>query len=214
MPRVLLQILTLILAFGYAAGAAATNKGFYIGGAFGNAQLTDSGELKDLCIDNGIICDTNGDDTSINIFLGYQFGDYFAMEFGYVDTGKMSVSTTVPIPARAFFDVKGPKLSLLPQIPIGKLGAVFGVLGILGGDTRLGAEVPSLAISETESGWSGAIVYGFGGAINLGEQVTLRVQYERYSFDKAFDIAGVSIDAPDVDVVSGAVIIRFNSTPR
>jgi len=207
-------LLTLLFALLFAPVAGATSKGFYLGASAGNSEIKDPGELEDLCTTAGVTCADKGNGTALGIFLGYQFGDYFAIEAGYMGTGEMSIGTVTPIAATAFVNVNGGKLVLLPQIPIGKIGSVFGKVGIFGGDTKIGADAPALGFSARESGYSGAIVFGFGGAINLGPNVTLRVEYERLSFDKAFELAGVSVEAPDVDVIGGAILIRFAATPR
>ena len=92
--------------------------------------------------------------------------------------------------------------------------AIFGKIGVFAADTEIGADAPALGFSARDSGTTGALVYGVGGAINLGQHISVRVEWERLSFDKAFDLAGVSVEAPDVDVISGTVVIRFSSTPR
>lgn len=209
-----LYLFVLICAAIFTPTASATSSGMYLGASIGNAEIKEPGELETLCATAGVVCADSGDDTSLSLFLGYQFNNYFAMELGYTTTGKLTIGTEAPVAAEAFVDVKGAKLAILPQIPVGEVGAVFGKLGIYAGDTEIGADAPALGFSERDSGTTGALVFGVGGAINLGRQVTLRVEWERLSFNKAFDLAGVEIEAPDVDVISGAVVVRFSASPR
>ncbi len=207
-------VLAFIFALLCSPLAGATNRGAYIGASIGSAEIKEPGELENLCASAGVVCAERGDDTALGVFLGYQFNDYLAVEAGYMSTGELTVGTVAPIAATAFVEVQGAKLVLLPQVPIGKLGAIFGKFGIMGGDTKIGADAPSLGFSARDSGYSGAFVIGVGGAINLGNNVTLRVEWERLSFDKAFDLAGAKVEVPDVDVIGGAIIFRFASTPR
>lgn len=213
-PNRALYVLIFIAAVCFTPAASATTKGAYIGASVGSAEIKEPGELDDLCASAGVVCADKGDDTSFSLFLGYQFNDYVALELGYTTTGELTIGTVAPIAASAFVDAKGGKLALLPQIPIGTLGAIFGKIGVFAADTEIGADAPALGFSARDSGTTGALVYGIGGAINLGRNVSVRVEWERLSFDKAFDLAGVSVEAPDVDVISGTVVIRFSATPR
>jgi len=207
-------VLTFAFAMLCSPFANATNKGAYIGASIGSAEIKEPGEWENLCASAGVVCAERGDDTALGLFFGYQFNDYLAVEAGYMGTGELTVGTVAPIAASAFVEVQGAKLVLLPQVPIGKLGAIFGKFGIMGGDTKIGADAPALGFSERDSGYTGAFVVGVGGAINLGNNVTIRVEWERLSFNKAFDLAGARVEAPDVDVIGGAILFRFASTPR
>ena len=191
-----------------AAGAHATPSGLYLGGAVGQVEFEDLGDLQTACLVAGLNCRDDDTDTGFKAFLGYQFGEFFALEGGYVDLGTLEAGVDTPVLAVAGFETKGGFLSLLPQIPIGELGAIYGRLGIAAVDAQLTARVPSLGFDESDSGTVGAFAFGFGGALNFG-RVTVRVEWERYSFDETFRIAGEDIDAPDLDLISGSLLLRF-----
>ncbi len=193
----------------HAGAARATESGFYLGGAVGQSEFKDIGELEDICRDAGIQCNTNENDTAIRLFGGYQFNNYIAIEAGYLDLGTLDAGVSQPISATASFKFSGGSLSLLPQIPLGEVAAIFAIAGVGVGKAELIGRVPSVGIDERDSATVPAVILGFGGAVNLGRRVTLRAAWERYSFDEVFTIAGEDIDAPDIDVISGAVLIRF-----
>ena len=66
---------------------------------------------------------------------------------------------------------------------------------------------------ESDSTGVAGLIYGFGGGINLGQNIALRVEWERYSYDEVLRVAGIDIDAPKVDVISASFIYRFTRTP-
>ena len=63
--------------------------------------------------------------------------------------------------------------------------------------------------SVSDSTGAVGVVFGVGGEIHLTDTASVRVEWERHSFDEAFDIAGISIDAPDVDFASASLLLRF-----
>lgn len=202
--RALLSVCTL----SYLGSAEATKSGLYIGGSVGETEFQDIGELQRACVTAGVLCRSDDTDTGYKAFLGYQFGDYVALEGGYVNLGELEAGADVPVTAVAAFEVQGGFISVVPQIPIGNIGAIYGRLGLTIGDAKLTARVPSIGFDESDSGSAAGVSFGVGGAINLGP-TTLRVEWERYSFDEAFTVAGEDIDAPDIDFISGSVLVRF-----
>ncbi|MFC1665664.1 outer membrane protein, partial [Pseudomonadota bacterium] len=113
------------------------------------------------------------------------------------------------VAANVGFSLEGGFLSLLPQIPIGDIGAVFLRLGIVAGDGKLTASIPSVGLSESESSAVGGVQFGIGGMINLGKNVSIRVEYDRVQFDDAVELAGYQVDTPDMNVITGSIIFRF-----
>ena len=192
----------------WTAAVHATSGGFYIGGSLGQARLSDIGELETACDVAGVLCVTDDSDTAFRIFAGYQFGRFFALEAGYVDLGEQQVGVEQPVLAEAALETHGGFLALLPQIPIGKIGAVYGRVGLYGGDATLTARVPSFGFDESDSSAVAGVAFGFGGALNF-DRFTIRIEWERVSFDEAFTIAGEDIDAPDLDIITGSALIRF-----
>ncbi len=186
-----------------------TEKGWYLGGSIGQSEIVDPDEFASFCNSVFITCGDGDTDTAFEVFGGYQAGSFFGVELAFFDLGNPGVSVTAPVAANAEASMTGGTLSLLPQIPIGSVGAVFGRLGIAAGNVEVRAQVPTFGLVEDESSIGGTIVYGVGGALNLGERVTLRVDWRRYAFDETLNLAGVDVVTPDVDVIGASLIFRF-----
>ena len=209
--RFTLLISTLAVLAG--SPAVMAQGGFYLGAGFGQSDINQPGELLDLCREFGIECNGNETGTQFKGIIGYQFGSYFAVELTGYDVGEPSIFTDTPVFAKAAVNLKGGSISLLPQFPIGDLGYIFGRIGATAADATLTAEAPSLGLVESDSTGVAGLVYGFGGGINLGQNIALRVEWERYSYDEVLRVAGIDIDAPKVDVISASFIYRFTRTP-
>jgi len=208
--RFLQLILPVLLCFSCIGVANATEKGFYLGGAYGEAELDDVGELNQVCIDNGLVCQVQDSDTAIKLFLGYQFNNYFGIEFGYMDLGTLTAGTTSPAVANVGLGIEGGYISLLPQIPIGEHVALFLRLGAVAGDATLSASIPSFGVSESESNALAGVEYGIGAMVNLGKNVSLRFEYDKVRFDEVLELAGFQVDSPDMSIFSGSIVIRFS----
>jgi hypothetical protein len=201
------------LTFLISSPAVFAQSGFYLGGGFGQSDINQPGELLDLCREFGIECNGNETGTQFKGLIGYQFGSYFGVELTGYDVGEPSIFTDTPVFADAKVNLKGGSISLLPQFPIGDLGYVFGRIGATAADATLTAEAPSLGLQESDSTGVAGIIFGFGGGINLGQNIALRLEWERYSYDEVLRVAGIDIDAPKVDVISGSFIYRFTRSP-
>lgn len=199
---------TVTALFAAACWSAQAHGGFYLGAAAGEVEFEDIGELETACETAGVRCNSDDTDTGFKLFAGYQFGPFFAVETGYVDLGKLKAGVNVPIRAQADFETKGGFVSLLPQVPLGDIGSIYGRVGVAAIDAELTARVPSLGFDESDSGTVGAFTFGFGGALHF-RQLTVRVEWERYSFDETFTIAGEDVDAPDLNLITGSVLIAF-----
>lgn len=180
---------------------------FYLGGGIGQSSYQDIDQVQSACASVGATCSVDDSDTGFKLFAGYRFGEFLALEGGYVDMGQSVADTTVPVTATASLSAKGGFVSLLPQIPIGGAGAIFGRVGLSAVDAELKATGGGGSVSDSTG--AVALVFGAGGEIHLTDNVSVRVEWERHSFDEAFQLAGVSIDAPDIDLASGSLVVRF-----
>lgn len=209
-PRSNLQLVTVLVALlSLSPIASATEKGWYLGFMIGESKLVSPEEFDDFCNTLFVVCGGDEGDTAFQFLGGYQANNYFAVELAYFDLGSPSVSVTAPLPASAQATMKGGVLSVLPQIPIGSVGAIFGRLGLAGGDAEVSAELPALGRVESESSVAGTVVYGAGGALNLGRRASLRLEWTRYAFDETLQLAGQDLVVPDVDVFGASVVFRF-----
>ena len=188
--------------------AFATESGFYFGFSLGQSDIVNHERVDEFCATAGIVCGDEENDAAFQGVLGYQINNYFGVEATVFDLGEPALSTEAPIAATATVNVKGGALSLLPQIPIGGIGAIFGRIGAAGGEVELVAEAPSISRRESASASGGTILWGAGGAINLG-RVTIRLEWQRYAFNDTLSLAGVDIETPDINVYSATLLFRF-----
>lgn len=202
-------VVPVLLCFSCVGVVNATEKGFYLGGAYGESELDEVGELNQVCIDNGLVCQIQDSDTALKLFLGYQFNGYFAIELGYMDLGTLTAGTTFPAVANIGFSIEGGFISLLPQIPIGEHVAVFLRLGAIAGDATLSASIPSFGVSQSESSALGGVEIGIGAMVHLGKNASFRLEYDKVRFDEVLELAGFQVDSPDMTIISGSIVVRF-----
>ena len=187
----------------------ASEKGWYLGFSAGQAELVDRDTFDDFCSQLFVVCGDEESDTAFKGIVGYQINNYVGIEGAYFDLGSPSVSTDAPIVAKATASVKGASFSVLPQFPILDIGAIFGKIGIAAGDITVTTEAPLFDRRESDSVTGGTILFGAGGAINLGRNATIRVEWERYAFDETLELARIDVDTPNIDVFSATLIFRF-----
>lgn len=180
---------------------------FYLGGGGGQSKYHDIGEVESACAAVGASCTSDDTDTGFKLFAGYRFVQYLALEAGYIEMGEAVANATVPVAANAQLSAKGGYLALLPQIPIGSTGAIFGRIGVSGVEATLTASGGGRSIDDSSG--AAAVVFGAGAEIHLSENVSLRGEWERHSFDEVLEIAGVEVQAPDVDLLSASLVLRF-----
>lgn len=180
---------------------------FYIGAGGGQTEFHDLDEVQAACATVGATCSVDDTDTGFKLFAGYRFSDYLALEGGYVDLGESVADSAVPVTATAALTAEGGFLSILPQIPIGTVGTIFGRIGLSAVKAELSASGGGASFNDS-SGAAG-VVLGVGGEVHLTEQVSIRGEWERHSFDEALELAGVEIEAPDIDLLSASLVLRF-----
>jgi OmpA-OmpF porin, OOP family len=180
---------------------------FYLGGGVGESEFNDLSELRAACATVGANCSVDDTDTGFKVFAGYRFARYIAFEGGYIDMGESVADATVPVTATANLSAEGGFVAILPQIPVGTVGTIFGRVGL----SAVKAELTASGAGQSfrDSSGAAALVLGFGGEVHLSEQVSIRAEWERHSFDEALDIAGVEIEAPDIELISASLIFRF-----
>ena len=122
---------TLAVAFTSLAlfsSAHATEKGWYLGFGIGQSELDDNDTFSDICDELFVVCGDKSSGTAFKAIVGYQINNYIGVEGAYFDLGSPSLSTDAPIVVDASAGMSRGSFSVLPQIPIGKIGAIFGKL--------------------------------------------------------------------------------------
>lgn len=180
---------------------------FYIGGGGGQSEYQDVDEVQSACATAGAVCTADETDSAFKFFAGYRIAPYLAVEGGYLNLGESAADATAPLSATATLGAQGGYVALMPHIPIGNTGSIFGRIGISAVEAEL--TVTSGGATATDSTGAAALVFGAGAEIRLTETVAIRGEWERHSFDEALEIAGIEVEAPDVDVLSASLVISF-----
>lgn len=156
---------SLLSGFATIAAAAATatyageSGGLYVGAGIGEAY-NESGEF-------------DGNDTAFQIFAGYSFAKYFAVELSYVDAGTQrdrieDIDVTN--------ESSGIVVSGLAAIPLTEGFSIYGKLGYAFYDADATARRGNL--QETERSSDEDLVYGIGVDLAVLRGFGLRVEYE------------------------------------
>lgn len=208
--RLIIQALALAFTpLALFSSAHATEKGWYLGFGIGQSELADNDTFSGICDELFVVCGDKSSGTAFKAIVGYQINNYIGVEGAYFDLGSPTVSTSAPIVVDASASMSGGSFSVLPQIPIGDIGAIFGKLGFAAGEVKATATAALFDRTESDSVTGGTLLFGAGGAINLGRNATIRAEWEHYAFDETLQLAQRDVDSPNVDVFSISVLFRF-----
>jgi OOP family OmpA-OmpF porin len=136
-------------------------------------------------------------DTGYKLFVGAGLHPNFAVEFGYVDHGKLNVSgggQSAGIKAQGYF------LDAVGRLPLDNNFGVFAKVGVFNGKVKTyGAGALGFA-DESDSGTD--MKYGLGVSYSMTKNIAVRGEWERYRY-KAFD------EKSDVDLLSIGLSYSF-----
>lgn len=163
--------------------------------------------------------DSSLDDSDIGwgLQVGYRFNRYVAAEVGYVDLGEalyeaiMTVDDGLevfPVEASVRFKSSGPTAAVLGILPIGERFDAHAKAGVFFADTRLRSRLRDVEFAEnvvhdeTRAGET-EFFFGVGGAWNISDSYSLRVEYQRY-----LDLGDDDTGEGDVDLIGLSVLFR------
>ena len=146
--------------------AAAQDVGFYLGGALGQARLTEwcdpvAGFTITACEDT---------DTGWKLVGGYRFSRYVAVEATYIDWGKVS-GTANGISATAEQTSMG--AGVVGSLPLNAQFSIFGKAGFLTTEQEISRPGGSFTADDTE------FHYGLGAKYAFTTNWAARAEYER-----------------------------------
>jgi OOP family OmpA-OmpF porin len=183
-----------------AAGAAwSQDRGAYVGGSLGRA------EMKDACEGVSVSCDKT--DKAWKIFGGYQFNRNLAAELGYTDLGETKASGVQGgVAVNGNVSSKAWELVAVGSMPLMREVSLYAKLGIYHGttDSNASAAVPGFATSGSASGSNTDFTVGFGAQVAILRNLAARAEWQKYN-----DVGTNNTGKTDVDVLSAAVIYRF-----
>lgn len=179
----------------------------YVGGGLGPTSMTVSD-----CGIPGFSCSTDDKSMGFKLFVGREFNKHFAAEGGYVNFGQFTQTANgsfngTPVSAKATMDGVGFFADILLFAPLSSTVSLFGRLGLTAWSVNVKAEAHgggrSASASDSASGISPD--YGIGVKVDVGKNISLRGEVQRFS--KVGDEA--TTGRSDVDMVSASVLYRF-----
>ncbi len=208
-----LSVVVLILELA-ATPAMAQSAGLYGGIGFGNSTVKDDTSCSDLAglFDPGFSCSSDDTDTGWKVFIGNQLNENAAVEFGYVDLGKItgSASGTVlgtPVSVNADVKAKGFNVSLVGSLPVSNEFSFMGRIGLFRWDidATASANVGGFPGSASESDNGVDLSFGLGAQYDFSKKAGIRAEWERFQDVGNQDTTGQS----DVDLLSLSLVFRF-----
>jgi OmpA-OmpF porin, OOP family len=190
-------------AASFTVNAEVNQPGFYLGGSVGYTSV-DWDTLDDI-EDLGASVDDN--DIGYKLFAGYRINKFFAVEGFYADLGEATAETSGFVggnPAQASADINADTFGLaaLAIYPINDNFEVFGKVGFnsWNADAKANVQIPADGVNETESESDDGTdpMYGVGAAYIFNNNLSLRVEFERYELDDA-----------NVDMASAGIAYKF-----
>jgi OmpA-OmpF porin, OOP family len=177
-----------------AISSMAQAQGWYGGVSIGQTKDNDSAaDLRSI----GFSGNVDDKDTGWKVFVGNQFNQNAAIEFGYVDLGEVTGSGTyLGLPASVSAEVKGFNMALIGILPVSNEFAVLGRIGLFRWDADATANVAGFPGSASDTGTD--LAFGVGAKYDFGKNVGLRVEWERFDVDEG-----------DVDMLSVGLAFKF-----
>ena len=213
--------------------ASAENAGLYFGLTGGATSVDMGGSKQDFDDTFGLPIaatlelggldvigfESSLDDSDIGwgLQVGYRFNRYIAAEVGYVDLGEalyeaiMTVddgTEIFPVEASVRFKSSGPTAAVLGILPVGERFDAHAKAGVYIADTRLRSRLRDVEFAEnvvhdeTKAGET-EFFFGVGGAWNISDSYSLRVEYQRY-----LDVGDDDTGEGDVDLIGLSVLFR------
>lgn len=175
-----------------ATSVQAADTGFYLGGSFGQAKMSDfSGSDVDAVFASVGVTSRSTTDTKDDgwkVFAGYRIMKYLAVEGAYTNLGEASSRSVVTAPVPGTLNISAEaeawSLSMLGILPLNDKFSLFG---------RLGFNTWNVDVKATGTG-SGAttfnyddkgtdVLYGVGASYHFTPNLNLRAEWERYNLD-------------------------------
>ena len=165
--------LFVVLALTGSVGAAQA-EGWYVGANLGTARALDVSSD----IGSNVLIDDR--DSSWRIFGGYHYWDIMGFELGFTDLGKTSVQSTYMGSAYSDQD----EAAVIDAVIVGTMRitgdiSVLGKIGLLFFDAD--SETTSGGVTRTDSASGVDYTLGLGAKYDLGKQLGLRVEWQRFS---------------------------------
>ena len=178
------------------AGSPLASAQVYVGGSFGQSMTKFDGSDWDrvIALSKASGAREKTTKTAYQIFAGYNFNEYFAVEGGYADFGKPSFSMfQLGDPDEATFYEKKTAWFLAGKgtLPINEQFNVFGKLGVTQNRTEMDLNFTDKGdVMSAESRRTG-VLYGVGAEYKVTKQLGLRLEYDDFGkFGSQYSASG------------------------
>lgn len=168
-----------------------TNTGFYLAIDAGQATLSPSIKLDNVgdgSVGSGRLIQSDQENATYTLGVGYAFNDYVAVELGYTSYGDSEdiyyYDDGINPPTATISevtDIQSVNLSILAGMPMGEDFSMYfrGGYGAWDMDARV-----TTATNSTTDDWNKVgINYGFGFKLDMTDNLSLRNEYLWYNFD-------------------------------
>jgi OOP family OmpA-OmpF porin len=196
-----------------ASGAAVAQTYWYAGLALGASDANMNADVVAVTGATATNFVSDQRDPGVKVFAGYRFNRYFALEGGFAWLGEFQATNQVTAPTtgalNADIRVIGLFIDLVGMLPIGERFVAFATVGVLGSETRTfrstsGTVTPAPGANTNASTDEANLSYGLGVQYDIGKNVTLRAQWNRY-----VDVGDANTGEFDINYYSGALLFRF-----
>ncbi len=119
------------------------------------------------------------------VYGGGMFTDFLGVELAYLGFGDSSDNGLDS-------DIKGLSLAGIIELPVSEYFSPYAKLGWLAWEADITGQIGNLSFKDSLEGDD--LLYGVGVAFGLGENVALRIEYERFEIDDNVD--------PELDIAS------------
>lgn len=174
--RILVRLLALLALYGFSAAAQA--EGWYMGLNVGNARANDYFD-NSIGVSSPVVEES---DTSLRLYGGYHFMDIMALEFGYVDFGKNTVTGTYGgSPYSNKTEARG-----IDALIVGTMGmtdniSALGKLGFILYDVDSETTQSGVTTKTSDNGIRfNKFTYGVGAKYAFGKKYAMRLEWQRY----------------------------------
>lgn len=178
--------------------------GFYIGGALGVTEISDTvcDELASLnaALINQLSCDEK--DSGWKLFAGWQPIKWVGVEAGYADLGSYSASGGA---TNVTAEVDGGFITATFTAPVIETIGLYGKLGAYAWDSNIKGSLSGVAIPETSDDGTSTII-GAGFRFPITDSFGVRLEWERYLDIGDDDNSG---GETDLDLFSANAIFSF-----
>jgi OOP family OmpA-OmpF porin len=194
-------------AASFAISSAAHAQGWYGGVGFGETKYDGlNGFCNDLLalLPGGTTCSSDDKDSGWKLFAGAQFHQNAAVEFGYLDLGKGTISLSGPgVGGTAAWEATGFNLALVGTLPVNNEFGFLGRIGFFMWD--LDFSVSGVGGSSSASASGTDITYGVGVKYDFSKTVGMRAEWEKFK-----DVGDeIETGQGDIDLLSLSLVFRF-----